>query len=304
MYDIVVATLAMIESPYDHIYLSVDSTSQNDKSAESKDSPLEPEMIMIKRPMVTSSLRASRRLLITRSGYRAILACFAFSFGYNQLNKVVTVVIGHSWIGEYTAFFLATMLVSPLMLMWTHLVITPSSPGRWSRLRPTRAMIKKVAPATAMWALTVNVSTILPLVVRSFSAGLKDDFSDKMVLGTVDIASWLLMVPATVTLTRVQASLLAESEETIVPFDRTFNGAVVLESDGGDGKLRLKDGWRTFGLSSRLRLLGLVVKSSGLQLGILLTYVLVFALELRLIGGASGFANIIQAINDTYKGIN
>jgi hypothetical protein len=71
-----------------------------------------------------------------------------------------------------------------------------------------------------------------------------------------------VFLPAKVILTRVYASSLPNSVETIVPFDRTFGGRVLL--NGADA-LSLAEAWMTFGGHSKLNLLMVHSKIVAIQ---------------------------------------
>jgi hypothetical protein len=76
----------------------------------------------------------------------------------------------------------------------------------------------------------------------------------------------LLVVPASIIVVRMQAFLLPETDEVIVPFDKTFGGKVVSESMGGNNKLSMLDAWRSFTWPALFRLLKTYVKYFMLQL--------------------------------------
>jgi hypothetical protein len=74
----------------------------------------------------------------------------------------------------------------------------------------------------------------------------------------------------------VQASLLPGSEETIVPFDRTFGGKVMV---GGSGVVGMLDAWRSFGWSSRIRLLRVYAKLWAIQIALLVFFMITLFAE-------------------------
>ncbi|KAH0029513.1 hypothetical protein KCU84_g12281, partial [Aureobasidium melanogenum] len=78
----------------------------------------------------------------------------------------------------------------------------------------------------------------------------------------------LILLPATVTRTRIEASFLPEDTKTIVPFDRTFNGAtnmIALDSRAGRRSLFI-EAWRSFDMASRIRLVKFFVKEAAIEL--------------------------------------
>lgn len=95
----------------------------------------------------------------------------------------------------------------------------------------------------------------------------------------------LIVFPANVSLTRVQASMLPEEHESIVPFDRTFSGKVKPEILGGSGAVGMLDAWKTFGWAARLRLVKLYAKIGLIQFAITLGFIMAMVGELRLIVG-------------------
>lgn len=72
-------------------------------------------------------------------------------------------------------------------------------------------------------------------------------------------------VPVTVGLVRCQAALLSEEETPIISFDRSFGGKLVSVSEGGSGRLTLKDAWKSFDWNGRVRLIKVWVKMVLMQ---------------------------------------
>jgi hypothetical protein len=85
-----------------------------------------------------------------------------------------------------------------------------------------------------------------------------------------------LCMPAVVTQIRVEASLLPEDQDVIVPFDRTFGGKVVPKVLGGTGCVSFMDAWRSFNWEARRRLIKLY--SKGFMCIAALAFVLVHVL--------------------------
>ena len=75
----------------------------------------------------------------------------------------------------------------------------------------------------------------------------------------------LICIPANVALVRVQASMLPEDCEPIVPFDRTYGGLVKSVEEGGKGRLWMTQAWKTFDWNSRIRLMKFYVKTLAVQ---------------------------------------
>jgi len=196
---------------------------------------------------------------------------------------------------------IAAVMCANLSLAWTCIVISEPSPKPWFRRLPTMKVWKKVAAPTAVLAVAEQLSIFIPYYIAVVS-NLIDHTPENMarytngqktgmafqglglaLLGMV--LSLVLVVPANVVLTRVQASLLSDAEETIVPFDRSFGGKVVPEIVGGAGVIGMLDAWKTFDFQSRIRLIKAYVKVFVLQLVVSLVFVATLVLQFVLLAG-------------------
>ena len=77
--------------------------------------------------------------------------------------------------------------------------------------------------------------------------------------------------------------MLPEEDEPIVPFDRTFGDRVVSKSNGGSGAASMLLAWGSFDLSSRFRMVRLVIKVAMMEIATTVLFVMIGALELTLI---------------------
>lgn len=87
--------------------------------------------------------------------------------------------------------------------------------------------------------------------------------SEGSVFGVMILALFLqiaVQIPAYVVLIRVQASLLPADADTIVPFDRSFNGRIEPVVVGGRGYATVRDAWASFSKSAWRRIVMLEVK--------------------------------------------
>jgi hypothetical protein len=151
-------------------------------------------------------------------------------------------------------------------MTWTHIVISDPSPLPWYKRIPSIQAWKKIAGPTAVVAIAHEATVLLTLFLAiALSSGLSQESimamtsSERKILAAQGISILalclalraLIVLPAKVSLTRVQASLLAPETETIVPFDRTFKGKFDTESDQALG---MRDAWSTFDWNDRVRL--------------------------------------------------
>lgn len=113
---------------------------------------------------------------------------------------------------------------------------------------------------------------------------------EMFLIGLIGIGIFVLVViPADVTLKRVQASMLPEENESIVPFDRTFAGKVKPEILGGSGAVSMLDAWKSFDRSARIRLMKLYLKVFLVSIFTTIMFAMVFIGEVRFIVGGDKF---------------
>jgi hypothetical protein len=94
-----------------------------------------------------------------------------------------------------------------------------------------------------------------------------------------------IQIPALVTMVRVAASMLPEEDETIVEFDRSFQGRTTPEIVGGQGKIGIVEAWKSYPRASRVRLLKLMGKVAGVMTAAWLGFVVVVVAETHLLLG-------------------
>jgi hypothetical protein len=194
----------------------------------------------------------------------------------------------------------ASVFCAQLSMAWTHIVISDPSSKPWYLRVPGDKTWKKVIVPTAILALGEQLAILLPAYLAAsydFTSD-SDNFTQVssaeraiMALKAFSVLALslaiglLVVIPANVTLTRVQASLLPDNEETIVPFDRSFGGKVVPEVVSGSGVIGMLDAWKTFGWNSRIRLLKAYAKVIGMQIALSILFTICLAAQLVLIVG-------------------
>lgn len=94
-----------------------------------------------------------------------------------------------------------------------------------------------------------------------------------------------IQIPALVTMVRVAASMLPEEDETIIEFDRTFQGRTTPEIIGGQGKIGIVEAWKSYPRNSRVRLLKLMAKVAAISAAAWLLFVMVLVAETHLLLG-------------------
>jgi hypothetical protein len=229
----------MVETPSAAITIS---TPDEPASKDEKEGLLEtaPTMTLVHQKPLTSSIRGTVKHLVSQGGrlaryrgygFHAVWA-LAFTFAGNVFETVIPhfvpfrLVIVSALAGALTANFHAA---------WTHKVVSmPSTTGFWARV-PARSHWKVLAFPAAVCAAMPYVSLY---VAKGAVMLLRLDRIDREDVRDFNGAEWtsliarfvavvviavsctlFLCLPAIVTMVRVEASILPEDEDTIVPFD-------------------------------------------------------------------------------------
>jgi len=179
------------------------------------------------------------------------------------------------------ATVLAQVVIAPLTMGWTHIVISEPSSKYWFRRIPSVATWKKVAIPTLILSTVMAVGYGAPMYLsRSWNTKSTSDPSlwarKTIIIQVIGLAiAFFITLPARVSLARVNASVLSEEEETIVPFDRSFGGKFVPEIVGGSGVIGILDAWKTFSFQSRIRLVKLCVMVFVMECFVILMWAVV-----------------------------
>lgn len=210
-------------------------------------------------PYLYRGLGYAMVLNLARSLVGLVVYCFV-----RAMPSAVTLVIAD----------LATVQISTL---WLHQVISTSggaSKSFWQRLPGFKAAFRATAvpmvvadlavllcgaAGAAMYAaLGVPTTEFFEAPSASASArGGTGSLAKVLAVSAVQILIFLFVaIPANVVLFRCQASLLPADEQTIVPFDRTFQLDTVREKGYGS----MVEAWKTFSWAAWKRLVLLYVK--------------------------------------------
>jgi len=289
----ILPALLMIESPQEAIVFEPLATEDPDSTI-NKD----PEQVVARPPYITSSFRQTVKHLGGFSGrFRGFWVFVANAF---LVQWIANMLIFIPFVPRGVAAVVGSVIMALLPLTWTHIVISEASPKFWFRRIPSLKMWRKVAVPTAVLAVAQQITALVPLELAiiagltkdaKYTAQLSPHEQTMLALEGFGIAalsivlSFLFVLPASVTLTRVQASLLPDTEETIVPFDRSFGGKVIPEIVGGSGVLGMLDAWKSFDWSSRLRLIKAYAKVYALTIVTTIVFTIVLTGEMFLIAG-------------------
>lgn len=308
------ATLTTIESPTATAFTvelaESDETdapllSADQKPAE-KTPSTEPELFLIKSKPITSKIRTTVKHLKAQAGpwsrFRGLQVFIVYQLAYGLLFNLFS-SFSRSPLAQ-SLFAVAThTILSRLNMTWTHIVMSNPSQKSWFRRFPSIKTATKIFLPTAIWAAANQLALYIPAFMfgtYGLNRYAEDPSHYREVapkvfasdVGQVFVCAFVglfivfaIVFPAEVTLTRVQASLLPEEDEAIVPFDRSFGGKVEPEIVGGAGCVSMLDAWKSFDWAARFRLIKLYVKVFALQVATTMMFIGVLVGELRLIMG-------------------
>lgn len=315
-YGDVIATLAMIETPTAAAFkissdddnttttTVVDAPLLSDSQKSEKSQLLDSDLYLIKQPPITSKMFLALKHLKSQCGRLAGFRGLHVSLIYHILHSLIVNLFTantRNHLLRSAVAIITTIALCRLQMTWTHIVISAPSTKRWWRRIPSVKAGKNIIIPTAVYAIAVQAAiyvpaalfaTVYPTLFRETQLG-DNAFSVQKValveilaIGLIAIGTvFLIVIPADVTLKRVQASMLPEEDETVVPFDRTFAGKVVPEVVGGSGAVGMLDAWKTFDRSARIRLIKLYGKIFAIQAFITFMFFFTVIAELRLIMG-------------------
>jgi len=246
---------------------------------------------------ITSSFRKTVRYLQEEAGFysawRGFWVNLVYCLAAGTTNGIFESMFPFPF-GKYIAGVLVMVVISPLSLVHTHVVIAPPTKetwfGRLSRL-PFKSIVHTL-PAALLVAVTGQLTYALPEIMvqafdpqRAFDDPTPRDDSpyDSMLTPLQCLAIYsvfitshvLLFIPSMIILYRVQASVYAVTEESIIPFERT-------------GPQTITAAWKTYTWDAKKRLARLYAKVMPLVWVAAFLVGTVLFFEMRWVMGAKG----------------
>jgi len=258
---------------------------------------------------ITTSVRGTVRHLYRTGGVISLWR----GAGYSVLYECLLMGITHFLIeflnlgrtgGAFVFIFVSLALVRVHMLWTIHMIAAPSKKAWYKRL-PARRECKPLLLPTLMYAAANQLLFFAPVELaelfgltgpggheartQMIESGcpkqmLKYALAFMVVPLTYGLVYLFAVFPAQVALIRVEAALMPEGEETIVPFDKA---AVVGELDlsvRGSSRALYIQAWSTFDRASSIRVLKLYFKSLVAQLMVVLVAMHALVAELSVFG--------------------
>lgn len=311
------SSLAMIESPTSTAIVDAKPppayTEEADYPPEKEplvdESDVDVEVTVINNKPITNKIVTTIGHLHRIGGFRARWRGLGLSVLYHFLHAMITnffaAFLGFGLIGESLVYIFVSVGMARLHMAWTHKMIAYPSSTAWFRRVPARKDCKALLLPTLVYATAQQASIILPVGV-AFALGLTqpqdghirdamhhENCSKAVIMGlrflavpaTYALVAIAVLLPASVSLTRIEATLLPEGEETIVPFDKeAMIGDIDLKARGGCRALFVQ-AWRSFDRASRWRLIKLYAKMMLAQFTIAIAALHLMVAELYIIGG-------------------
>ncbi|OJD36280.1 ubiquitin carrier protein [Diplodia corticola] len=306
----VVTTLALVETPATAVQLSAaPSDEESNVKLSDKEAEAEaflggslPKLTVVNAKPVTSKIRTTIKHITSQAGWTARWRGMGYGFIYSlafYTSVQFLAAITPSLPGlNIIVILLATVIAAPAHMIWTHATIALPGTSWRTRWTPAKglACYKNLAVPALVYEgvqilvayMTVCMGTLLSLDVSASADATPSQKAWTVVrlIGGVLLlaaAGIFVILPAHTQLVRVEASMLSEDEDTIVPFDRTFGGKVVPKVLGGSGAIGFMDAWRSFNREARIRVVKLYLKIFAISVTLFLLFVHVIGLEVLLL---------------------
>jgi hypothetical protein len=302
MLNEVITALCMVESPMAAITVTHEAADKEEKEGLLETGAT---ITLVNQKPVTSSIRGTIKHLVANAGrwsrFRGLRIHIAYGFFFSLASIFLSAALPRFPGHEVVVAALSGAAVAQVHAAWTHKVLSmPSDASFWQRAA-TRANWKILAGPAALQAAMPYISMYLTCGVAMLMRLHKLDHESVRESNGAEAASLIirgillfvfavsctlfLCLPAVVTLVRIEASLLSEDQDTIVPFDRTFGGKVVSQLMGGSGQVGFMDAWRSFNWEARRRLIKLFVKTFFIVAGLIFVVIHVLIAELFVVMG-------------------
>lgn len=273
------------------------------------DADTDVEVTVIDHKPITGKITTTMGLLHRTGGFVARWRGLHLAVLYHFLHAIFTnslsAFLGLGIIGETFCYIMASLGLARLHMAWTHRMISKPKAESWYRRLPARKECKALLLPTLVYAAAQQATIVLPIAV-AFALGIAhphgehfkhaanhEDCSKMVLLGlrflaipaTYIFVGLAVLLPASVTLTRIEATLLPENEETIVTFDKAaIMGEIDMTVRGGCKSLFVQ-AWRSFDKASRWRLIKLYAKMVLAQVTVGFVAVHLMIAEMYVIGG-------------------
>jgi hypothetical protein len=304
----VVATLAMVETPSSSVVVSASPETPGDDEAKERLLETGPAITVMAQKPLTSTIRETLRHLRAHAGrwspWRGLLSYFLYNTAFAVIGNILMAVLPRVIFPvSYLIAYAATgALLAPLHAAWAHKVISmPSKLRVWQRVLGVSdwkhialpGAFASIADYLALY-VTLGVAMLVSVDQDSEVSAVSAIFRLLSIFGVFFFCMLFIILPAHVTLVRIEASLLPDDQDTIVPFDRTFAGKVTSKLLGGTGAIGFLDAWKSFNWEARRRVLKVFLKAIAIETIIVVAFVHVLVLEVYLFLSAAYIRYLVE----------
>ncbi|KAJ7859797.1 hypothetical protein B0H14DRAFT_3863955 [Mycena olivaceomarginata] len=289
----VVASLAMVESPSTTAIVEQKLPAYADEEPLIPHADIDVEIIVINRKPITASLSTTLRHLRRVGGFfarwRGLGIRILYSFAYALVSSILsstlgTLIFGRTLFGNTVVSILTSLLLVRVHILWTHTMIAHPT---------TRSVLQRIQ---ATFLVPLGVAHLLDLSIFFDNALLAVQQDDRTALAslalrvlavptTAALIALFVLLPASATLTRIEAALLPADLQPIVSFDRAaLVGSIDLTARGSSRALFVA-AWRSFDGAARVCMLKLYAKMLGAQIAVAFVGLQIMAAEVYVIGG-------------------
>lgn len=283
----VMASLVMIEEPKALVVTETKILDNEDPDAPLEKAPLMDEEISVyKQEPVTNNIKKTVQLLSSVGGrfsrWRGAHIALVYHVAHALINNGYTHLLSNIMDVPMAFLFssvISTLCLSRLHMVWTYAMISKPSTVHWTkRVTPEKRTFKALALPTIVFSLAQQLVIMVPACVFLTWGPLPANMAEVdeqnealrllTTLGTAVFIALAVLLPASVTLTRVEAALLPEDMETVVNFDRTLNGTTTfaITETGINARALFNGAWRSFDRPARLRLIKFYAKFLMVQI--------------------------------------
>jgi len=292
---LLIVHLAIVETPANAVVKVYRPVVECDGKKDVVDIEVEETHVVSDKPL-TSSIKRTMKHITSLGGFsnrwRGLPIFLVYTMIISVFHMLAVSLCGRAGVGTAVASFIADMsaalMTARIHCAWTHATITTGYKRYYERVI-NRVQWKELLPAVALKvvgnyvfviATLVSAGAVSPLMMRETSLGIRAAIA-LIPITTALSMSLLVVLPVNIMLVRKEASMLAESEETAVPFDRTFGNRII----PGLNSLKLRDNWAGISRDTLYRVAMLHIKWIGIASVIAIVYFQVALLEMWAIMG-------------------
>ncbi|KAF2674679.1 hypothetical protein BT63DRAFT_17168 [Microthyrium microscopicum] len=252
---------------------------------------------------ITSKLRTTFKHLHSVGGFRSRFRGLGMAIFYQLALIVFTALFNVFFaalgpVGMWMASTAAAVVSCNIHAAWTHATIAaPSSKSFFQRFLARKVACQMIMPTlrlqTTIGLMHASVVGSGYLAVAAFNASKAPHWVSAnlafLPVATGILTGLLLVIPSYIALIRTEASLMPEDMTAIVPFDRTFGGRMLVQSDTCGRRYfqtcTVRGAWTLFSRDTYKRVLKMQVRFVAIIFALTVVFTGIFMTEAYVISG-------------------